>query len=88
MILHSLEKTALSTRRIELVRLLTTGRNTAIENLAIFVEKHCAPLTENIETNIKDSYHLRDIIDNLNANGLPKNVSLVSFDIVNVSKHR
>ena len=43
------------------VRLLTSGCNTAIENLAIFVEKHCAKLTENIPTKINDSYILIDI---------------------------
>ena len=43
------------------VRLLTSGCNTAIENLAIFVEKHCAKLTENIPTKINESYILIDI---------------------------
>ena len=66
------------------VRLLTTGCNTAIENLAIFVEKHCAPLTDKIETRIKDSYHLLDIIDDLNQQSIPDNAILVSFDIINM----
>ena len=66
------------------VRLLTTGCNTAIENLAIFVEKHCAPLAESISTRIKDTQHLLQIIDTLNVNGIPENAILVSFDIVNM----
>ena len=37
------------------VRLLTAGCNTAIENVAIFVEKHCAPMTQEIKTRIKDT---------------------------------
>ena len=48
-------------------RLLTTGCNTAIENLAILVEKHCARLTENIPTKINDPYHLIDNFETLNA---------------------
>ena len=36
------------------VKLLTRGYNTAFENLAIFAEKHCPKLTENIPTKIND----------------------------------
>ena len=66
------------------VRLLTTGCNTAIENLAIFVEKRCAKLTENIPTKINYSYHVIDIFETLNAKGILDNAILVSFDIVNM----
>ena len=66
------------------VRLLTTRCNTSIENLAIFVVKHCAKLTENMPTKINDSYHLIDIFETLNASGIPDNAILVSFDIVNM----
>ena len=47
------------------VRLSTTGRNTAIENLSRFIEGVCAPLTNNIETRIRDTSHLLDIIENI-----------------------
>ena len=47
------------------VRLLATGCNTAIENLSRFIEVVCAPLTNNIETRIRDTSHLLDIIDKL-----------------------
>ena len=40
------------------VLLLTTGCNTAIENLSHFIEVVCAPLTNNIETRIRDTSHL------------------------------
>jgi hypothetical protein len=66
------------------VRLLTTGCNTATENLSIFVEKHTGPLAQLIPSRIKDTDHFLDIIDEINQNGLPDNASLVSFDIVNM----
>ena len=58
------------------VRLLTTGCNMAIENLATFVDIHCAKLTETIPTKINDLYHLIDIFETLNAD----NAIIVSFD--------
>ena len=64
-----------------MVRLLNT---TAIKNLVIFVEKHCAKLTENIPTKINDSYYLTDKFETLNAKGILDNTILVSFDIVNM----
>ena len=66
------------------VRLLTTGCNTAIENLSRFIEVVCAPLTNNIETRIRDTSHLLDIIDDINSEMIPDIKILVSFDIVNM----
>ena len=66
------------------VRLLTAGCNTAIENLAIFVERHCAPMTQDIKTRIKGTQHLLCIIDDLNKTVLPPNTELVAFDIHNM----
>ena len=66
------------------VRLLTAGCNTAIENLVIFVEKHCAPMTQDTKTRIKDAQHLLCIIDDLNKTILPPNTKLVAFDIHNM----
>ena len=66
------------------VRLLTTGCNTATENLSRFVEKHTAPLAQNLPHRIRDTDHFLEIIDNINSAGLPENVVLVSFDIVNM----
>ena len=66
------------------MRLLTTGCNTAIENLSIFIEKVCGPLVFGLPNVIKDTSNLLDIIDNLNSIGLPENVTLVSYDIVNM----
>ena len=66
------------------VRLLTTGCNTAIDNLSRFIEVVCAPLSNNIETRIRDTSHLLDIIDELNSEMIPDNTVLVFFDIVNM----
>ena len=45
------------------IHLLTTGFNTAIENLSCFIEVVFAPFTNNIETTIRDTSHLLGIID-------------------------
>ena len=68
------------------VCLLTTGCNTAIENVSCFIEVVCAPLTNNIETRIRDTSHLLDevIIDELKSERIPDNTILVSFDIINM----
>ena len=65
-------------------RLLTTGCNTAIENLSRFLEVHSAPLSAQLPSRIKDTGHLLEIIDELNAKGIPDNAILVSFDVVNM----
>ena len=64
--------------------LLTTGCNTAIENLLRFIEVVCAPLTNNIETRIRDTSHLLDIIDDLNSEMILDSTILVSSDIPNM----
>ena len=66
------------------VRLLTTGCNSAIENLSRFVERVCAPLTDHIPSRIKDNSHMLQIVDELNEVGLPRNTVLISLDIVNM----
>ena len=48
------------------IRLLATGCNTAIGKLSRFIEKICAPLTNNINARIKNTEHLLQIIDNIN----------------------
>ena len=67
------------------VRIITSGCNTAVENLSIFVEKVLYSEVEKIPSRIKDTNHMLDIIDNLNDSNLPDNSVLVSFDVVNVS---
>ena len=65
-------------------KLLTIECNAAVQNLALFVEKHCANLTENIPTKINYSHHLIDIFETLNAKGTLDNAILACFDIVNM----
>ena len=50
------------------IRLLATGFNMTIENLSSFIEKICAPVTNNIDATINDTEHLLEIIDNIKAN--------------------
>ena len=66
------------------VRLLTSGCNSATEGLSTFVEKKCAPLTQNMRSRIRDTSHMLDIIDKLNEDGIPENAVLVSLDIENM----
>ena len=67
-----------------LIRIITSGCNTAVENLSIFVEKVLCKEVERIPSRIKDTNHMLDIIDNLNDSDLPENFVLVSFDVVNM----
>ena len=66
------------------VRIITSGCNTAVENLSIFVEKILYKEVERLPSRIKDTSHMLDIIDNLNDSDLPENSVLVSFDVVNM----
>ena len=71
-------------KQVNPVRLLTTGCNIATENLSRLIENVCVPLTENIRYKIRDTSHLLDIIDTINEKGIPDEIILVSFDIVNM----
>ena len=66
------------------VRVITSGCNTAIESLSIYIEYVLFELSESMPSRIKDNNHLLDIIDNINSMFLPANAILVTFDIVNM----
>ena len=66
------------------VRVITSGCNTAIESLSIYIELVLFELSESMPPRIKDSNHLLDIIDKINSMFLPANAILFSFDIVNM----
>ena len=66
------------------VRVMTSGCNTTIESLSIYIEHGLFELSEGIPSRIKDSNHLLDIIDNMNSMLLPANSILVSINIVNM----
>ena len=63
---------------------ITSGWNTAIENLSIYIVLVLFESSESMPSRIKDSNHLLDIIYNINIIFLSANNILVSFDIVNM----
>ena len=63
---------------------MSSGCNTAIESLSIYIEHVLFELSEGMPSRIKDSNHLLDINDNMNSVLLPANAILVSFNIVNM----
>ena len=65
-------------------RVITSGCNTAVESLSIYIEHVLFELSESMPSRIKDSNHLVDITDNINSMFLPANAILVTFDIVNM----
>ena len=65
-------------------RYITSGCNTAKENLSIFVENVLCDIVSELPSRIKDANHMLDIIDNLNFLVLPLDSILVSFDIINM----
>ena len=52
-------------------RIITSGCNTAIESLSIFVEKVLYDIASNLPSRIKDTGHMLDIIDEINNSNLP-----------------
>ena len=62
----------------------TSGCNTAIESLTIYIEHVLFELSESMLSIIKNSNHLLDIIDNVNSMFLPAKAILVTFDIGNM----
>ena len=66
------------------VRVITSGCNTAVESLSIFVAKELYELAENLPPRIKDINDMLNIIDNLNNSCIPENSFLISLDVVNM----
>ena len=66
------------------VRVITSGCNTAIESLWIYIKHVLFELSESMASRIKDNNHLLDIIDKINSKFLPANAILVSFNIDNM----
>ena len=67
-----------------LVRVITSGCNTVAEKLSILVEKTLYPLADRLNSKIKDTNDMLDIIDDINKSVLSENCVLVSFDVVNM----
>ena len=66
------------------VRVITSGCNTVVEKLSILVEKTLYPLADRLNSNIKDTNDMLEIIDDINKSALSENCVLVSFDVVNM----
>ena len=65
-------------------QIITSGCNTAIESLSIFVEKVLYDIASNQPSRIKPTRHIFGIIHEANNFFLPTNSILVGFDIVNM----
>ena len=65
-------------------RIITSGCNTALESLSIFVEKVLHDTASNLPSRITDTGHMLDIIDEINNSNVPTKSILVSFDKVNM----
>ena len=65
-------------------RVITSGCNTAVEHLLIFIEKVIYGIASELLSRIKDINHMLDIIDDLNNLNLHPESVLVSFDIINM----
>ena len=66
------------------VRVITSGCNTVVEKLSILVQKSLYPLADGLNSKIKDTNNMLEIIDNINKSMLSKNCVLVSFDMMNM----
>ena len=64
-------------------RVITSGCNTAVESLSIFVEKVLYDIVRNLPSRINDTGNMLDIIDKISNSNLPTNSIIVGFDIVN-----
>ena len=65
-------------------RVITSGCNTPVEYLSIFVEKVLYGIASELPSRIKDTNHLLDIIDDLNNLNLHPESVLVSFHVINM----
>ena len=66
------------------MRVITSGCNTAVENLSIFIENVFFKLASELPSRIKDTCHVLEIIDEMNNSNLSFSAILVSFDVVNM----
>ena len=55
------------------VRVITSGCNTVVEKLSILVEKTLYSLSDGLNSKIKDTNNMLEIIDNINKSMLPEN---------------
>ena len=66
------------------VRVITSGCNTSMKNLSIFVENVLFELASELPSQIKDTCHMLEIIHDMNNSNLGSSAILVCFDVVNM----
>ena len=66
------------------MRVITSVCNTVVEKLSTLVEKTLHPLADRLNTKIKDTNNMLEIIDDINKPVLSENSVLVSFDVMNM----
>ena len=66
------------------VRVITSGCNTVFEKLSTLVEKTLYTLADGLNSKIKDTNNMLEIIDNINKSKFSENFILVGFDVVNI----
>ena len=66
------------------LRFITSGCNTAVENLSIFVGNVLFELASELLSRIKDTCYMLEIIDDINNSNSSSSAILVSFDVVNM----
>ena len=66
------------------VRVTTSDCNTDVENLSIFVENVLFELASKLPSQIKDTCHMLEIIDDMNSSNLVSSAIPVCFDVVNM----
>ena len=75
----------MKTHKIDnLVRVITIGGNTAVENLFILIKNILYPIADNLPSKIKDTNDMLDIIGNIDESVLADNHVLISFDVINM----
>ena len=70
------------------VRVITSDCNKVVEKLSILVEKTLYPLANRINSKIKDTNNMLEIIDDINKSALSENCVLVGFSVVNMFPHK
>ena len=66
------------------VRVITSGCNTTVENVSIFVENDLFELASELPSRIKDTCHMLEISDDMNNSNISSSAILVSFDVANM----
>ena len=66
------------------LRVITSGCYAVVEKLSILVEETLYPLADRLNSKIKDTNNMLEIIDDIDKSVLCENCVLVSFDVVNM----